>query len=205
MSKPQTTLTPFQTHLLFFSTSAPRPRLTLTSALLASLNLGLNLPLAILLSLSLRILYAPYPFFWSRIYIDEIPPSLHRTQLSSAVLASGKTGWTCSELLGLLEQSGEEGGKGVGGAKGWINHKINQGHIIGFWTMAANSRTNVMRREDVERFQQGGWETAVAERRRGRGDVLPVWRGGPGWVGGHAWVVKRGFGVQVYECGRKVE
>ncbi|RMZ70998.1 dolichyl-phosphate-mannose- mannosyltransferase [Pyrenophora seminiperda CCB06] len=192
------TFSAFQRHLLFFSTpSSPRerPRLTFTSALRASVKLGLDLPVAALLSLSLRLLYAPYPYFWSAIYIDSIPASLHRTQLASCPLPpqSKKEEYTCSDLLALLEQS-EDATKG-----GWVKQKIDQGHVLGFWCMAADSGTHAVRREDVEAFQQGEWEERVAERRRGRGDIVPLWRGGPVWVGGHSWAVGKLLGVRVYE------
>ena len=85
--------------------------------------------------------------------------------------------------------------EGSGGLKGLID----QGHVVGFWTMAASARTHTVLREDVERFQQGEWEDAVVKRRRGKGDVLPLWRGGPIWVGGHSWAVWRLLGVRVYE------
>ncbi|CAA9957850.1 hypothetical protein PTMSG1_01429 [Pyrenophora teres f. maculata] len=195
----QTTFSAFQRHLLFFSTPSARPRLTLTSALRASVKIGLDFPVAALLSLSLRILYAPYPFFWAPIYIDEIPTSLHRTQLASATLPKAKPHYTCSELLALLHQSEQGGAAG----KGWVKHMIDQGHVVGFWTMAADAGTHVVGSEDVERFQQGEWERAVVERRRGRSDVLPWWRGGPIWVGGHSWAVGRVLGVEVYDRKRQ--
>ena len=188
------TFSAFQRHLLFFSTPSPRPRLTFDSALRAGVKIGLDLPIAALLSLSLRLLYAPYPYFWSPIYIDEIPVSLHRTQLVSAKLPKEKADYTCSDLLTLLNQS--EGG---GAGKGWLKQKIDQGHVVGFWTMAADAATHRVGNEDVERFQQGEWEKAVVERREERRDVLPLWRGGPIWVGGHSRVVGRLLGVRVYE------
>ena len=168
--------TAFQRHLLFFSTTTTPPRLTFISALRAGVQLGLDFPVAVFLSLSLRLLYAPFPFFWSPIIADKIPTSSHRTQLSSANLPQGKNDFTCSELLTLLRDSNE----GSGGLKGLID----QGHVVSFWTMAASARTQAVSKDDVERFQQGEWEDAVVKRRRGRGDVLPFWRGGPIWVGG---------------------
>lgn len=65
--------------------------------------------------------------------------------------------------------------------------------------MAANARTHKVSRGDVERFQQGEWEEAVVKRRRGRDDVLPLWRGGPIWAGGHSWAVGKLLEVRVYE------
>lgn len=185
----QRTYTAFQRHLLFFATPTNPPRLTFVSALKASVKLGLDFPVAALLSFSLRLLYVPVPYFWSPIIVDDIPRSAHRTQLSSATLPKGKSEYTCSELLSLLADDG----------KGFLKHKIDQGHIVGFYTMAANARTHTVSRDDVERFQQGEWEKHVVERRRSRDDVLPLWRGGPIWAGGHSWAVKRLLGVRVYE------
>lgn len=65
--------------------------------------------------------------------------------------------------------------------------------------MAADAHTHKVSRNDVERFQEGEWEEAVVVRRRGRDDVLPLWRGGPIWAGGHSWAVKKLLGVRVYE------
>jgi hypothetical protein len=188
------TYSAFQRHLLFFSAPTTPPRLTFISALRAGVSLGLDFPVAVLLSLSLRILYAPFPYFWLPIVVDKIPSSAHRTQLSSAQLPQGKTEYTCSELLHLLNSSPKEKQE-----KGWLKHKIDQGHIVGFWTMAADAKTHRVKSSDVERFQQGEWEKAVVERRRGRGDVLPLWRGGPIWVAGHSWAVTKLLGVRVYE------
>lgn len=190
----RSTYTPFQRHLLFFSMPTISPRLTFLSALRAGIALGLDLPVAIVLSLSLRILYAPFPLVWSPILVDKIPESAHRTQLSSVNLPRDKSEYTCSELLRLL-------GRGTGTS--FLNHKIDQGHIIGFWAMAADARTNTVSRADVERFQHGEWEEKVVEKRRGREDVLPLWRGGPIWVGGHSWAVRKLLGVRVYETKRQ--
>jgi hypothetical protein len=66
--------------------------------------------------------------------------------------------------------------------------------------MAADTKSQRVSRQDVERFQQGEWEEAVAKRRRARGDVVPLWRGGPIWAGGHSWAVRKLLGVRVYEA-----
>ncbi|USP75912.1 hypothetical protein yc1106_03186 [Curvularia clavata] len=191
----RSTYSAFQKHLLFFSTPTTPPRLTFGSALRAGVSLGLDFPVAVFLSLSLRLLYAPFPYFWSPIIVDKIPASSHRTQLEKATLRKGKSDYTCSELLSLLQQS-EDGKR----EKGWLSHKIDQGHIVGFWTMAADTSSHTVSKEDVERFQQGNWEDAVVERRRGLSDVLPLWRGGPIWVGGHSWAVQKLLGVKVYKA-----
>jgi hypothetical protein len=173
---------------MFFSTPTQPPRLTFLSGLRAAVSLGLDFPVALVLSLSLRLMYVPYPYVLSPINIEQIPQTLHRTQISNAKISQPE--YTCSELLALL---------GSDSSKGFIKHKIDQGHIVGFWTMAANARTHRVSREDVKRFQQGEWEEAVAKRRRGRDDVLPLWRGGPIITAGHSWAVRKLLGVRVYE------
>jgi hypothetical protein len=186
---PRSTYTAFQRHLLYFSTPTNPPKLTFLSGLRAAVSLGLDFPVAVILSLSLRLMYAPFPYLTSTINVEQIPRSLHRAQLSDAKLS--KSEFTCSELLSLLKN--EPG-------KGFIKHKIDQGHIVGFWTMAADTRTHKVSRDDVERFQQGEWEEAVMRRRRGRDDVLPVWRGGPIITAGHSFAVGKLLGVRVYEA-----
>lgn len=187
----RSTYTAFQKHLLFFSTPTSPPRLTFLSGLRAAVALGLNLPISVILSLSLQLLYVQFPRL-SYIDIEQIPPSSHRSQLGSAELS--KSEYTCSELLQLL---------GAGQGCGFLQHKIDQGHIIGFATMAANARTHTVSRDDVERFQQGEWEEAVVARRRGRDDILPFWRGGPIGVGPHSWAVWKLLGVRVYGAKRQ--
>jgi hypothetical protein len=181
--------TAFQKHLLFFSTPTNPPRLTFLSALRAGCALGLDFPVSVVLSFALRLMYAPFPYL-SSIDIDKIPHTVHRTQLSHATLPKSKAEYTCSELLRLLDSEPR---------KGFLKHKIDQAHVVGFWTMAADARTHTVNRDDVERFQQGEWEEAVTKRRRSRDDVLPLWRGGPIWAGGHSWAVRKLLGVRVYE------
>jgi hypothetical protein len=185
----RTSFTAFQRHLLFFSTPTQPPRLTFLSALRAAVSLGLDFPIAAVLILSLRLMYAPYPYVLLTINIEKIPQSLHRIQLSDFKLS--QQDYTFSELLALLKPDSN---------KGFIKHKVDQGHIVRFWTMAANAHTHKVSREDVERFQQGEREEAVAKRRPGRYDVLPLRRGGPIITAGHSWAVKKLLGVRVYEA-----
>ncbi|KAF2023020.1 hypothetical protein EK21DRAFT_81762 [Setomelanomma holmii] len=184
------TYTAFQKHLLFFSTPTQPPRLTFISSLRAATSIGLDFPVALFLSISLRLLYTPYPYIFSPINIERIPRSKHRTQLSDANLLKSKSSYTCTDLLHLLRP--EPG-------KGFVKHAIDQGHVVGFWAMAADTKSHRVSREDVERFQAGEWEGEIVKRRRGRRDVLPLWRGGPIWVGGHSWAVRRVLGARVYE------
>ncbi|KAH8725406.1 hypothetical protein GQ44DRAFT_739533 [Phaeosphaeriaceae sp. PMI808] len=170
------TYTAFQKHLIFFSTPTNPPKLTLLSSLRAALSLSLNFPIAIFLSISLRLVYAPYPYLVAPINIERIPQSAHRTQLKAAKFS--KSDYTCPDLLSLLESDPR---------KGFIKHAIDQRHVMGFWTMAANAWTHTVSRDDVERFQQGEWEAVVA-------------KGGPMFVSGHSWAARKLLGVRVYEA-----
>ncbi|KAJ5021076.1 dolichyl-phosphate-mannose mannosyltransferase [Bipolaris maydis] len=171
----------FQKHLLFFSTPTTPPRLTFKSALRAGVSLGLDFPVAVLLSVSLRILYAPFPYFWSPIIVDKIPASSHRTQLGKCHASTWEDHYTCSELIMVVTQNRPRPHCGI------LDHGSKY------------TRSHTVSKEDVERFQQGNWEDAVVERRRGRHDVLPLWRGGPIWTGGHSWAVRTILNVRVYE------
>lgn len=188
------TYTAFQRHLKFFSTPTNPPKLTILSGIRAAISLGLNFPIAVLLSLSLRLMYAPFPYILSTIDIEKIPQSKHRTQLGNAKLS--KSDYTCSELLALLSSEPR---------KSFWNKRIDEGHVVGFWTMAANAKTHTVSRSDVERFQMGEWEDSVARRRRERNDVLPLWRGGPIIVALHSLAVRKLLGVSVYEVNSKAE
>ncbi|KAH6620081.1 hypothetical protein C7974DRAFT_398856 [Boeremia exigua] len=180
--------TSFQKHLLFFSTPTNPPRLTFISALKGACALGLDFPVSVVLSLGLKLLYTPFSL--KGIDINDIPLSSQRSQLSNVTLPTAKNEFTCSELLRLLDQERNPG---------FIKHKIDQGHLVGFWSMAADTRTHTVGRDDVERFQQGEWEAAVTERRRESDEILPLWRGGPIWAGGHSWAVDKLLGVSVYK------
>lgn len=196
MSRP--TYTAFQRHLLFFSTPTQPPRLTFLSALRAATKLGLDMPVAVILSLSLRIMYAPFPNLFSAITIEQIPRNKHRTQLENVSLPSSTSKveeqYTCKDLLGMLDSDSSTT------KMRFVEKQMNRGHVVGFWAMAANSHSNRVSRDDVERFQQGGWEDEVTKRRRDRSDILPLRRGGPMWVTGHSWAVGKLLGVRVYKA-----
>jgi len=188
-----TSLSRFQLHLLHFA--APNStKITLLSSLRASLALGLDFPVALTLSIGLRILYSPFPYL-SPVDIPSIPQSSWRTQLEDAKLTSDT--YTRADLLDLYHASPKYNRSDP------LTRSIDTMHVISFWAMTADVDSGLVKRADVERFQQGEWEGEVVKRRRsrrrGEGDVLPLWRGGPISVAGHSWFVRKLFGVRVYE------
>jgi hypothetical protein len=181
MSQPSSpSLTAYQRQLLFFGDA--HRRVTIPSALRGALRLGLNFPLALALSLTLRALYASNPL--RPINILKLPARLHRSQLEHAALT--EPAYTRPALLALVPRAGLAG-------------LFDRAHVLSFWALAARREDLRVDAADVRRFQDGGWADAVAQRRRGRQDVLPFWRGGPLWPGGHSFVVRHLFGVRVYE------
>lgn len=201
-STKSSTLSPFQTHLSFFASARSPTVITLASALKSSLKLGLNFPVSLFLAVALRILYAEFPYYWRPVDIERIPRNKWRTQLQGTTIDadSHPQGFTITELLQITNRRENSG------AKGLAKKLIDQGHVVGFWAMAADVHTRRVSLEDLKRFQTGTWNDAVAARRRFRdgkeADVLPFTRGGPLSVAGHSWAVGRFLGVRVYESGR---
>jgi hypothetical protein len=183
----------FQRHLLHFA--APNStKITLLSSLRASLALGLDFPVALTLSIGLRLLYAPFPYL-SPVDIPSVPQSYWRTQLEDVKLTADT--YTRADLLHLYQSSLKYNRSDP------LSRSIDTMHVMSFWAMTADVSTGLVKRADVERFQEGDWERDVVKRRRtrrqGEGDVLPLWRGGPISVAGHSWFVRKLFGVRVYE------
>ncbi|KAI9639082.1 uncharacterized protein MKK02DRAFT_39359 [Dioszegia hungarica] len=179
----------FQRHLQYFSSSTTSQQITILSALRAGLQLGLDFPVALFLSIGIRVLYGRTLI--SPVVISSIPPHSHRTQLDTVPLDEKKRSYSARDILALYAQDPKAD-------RGLITSVLDRAHILSFWAIAARP-DHMVDAADLKRFRQGGWETDVVERRRGRGDVLPLWRGGPIIVRAHSWFVRRLFGVRVYE------
>lgn len=193
-SRIMVTLNAFQRHMTFFA--QPRStKLTFTSSLHSFLSLGLDFPVACALSFGLRITYSPFPHYFTPIDISRIPPTSLRTQLEDVPL--NQHTYTRSDLVNLYT------GSSAAQRKGWIGWIYDYTHVNSFWAIAADTETHLVDERMVRRFQEGTWGEAVREkrksRRKGVGEVLPFWRGGPISVVGHSWFVRRLFGVRVYE------
>lgn len=180
-----TSFSPFQTHLIFFSTTprlpAQNPVITLTSGFRRSLALGLNFPLAILTTLTLRLAYgSPLSLYLRPVSIRHVTSKrtmlenvkMHYTRLNSSPSNQGRTGVGQHEVLSCVQMAG------LGLA--------DQIHIFGIWAVAAACRgewENVMSKSHVEMCRSGTLMWDVERRRKFRdgdeGEVLPLRRGGP--------------------------
>lgn len=190
-------LAPFQRHLGYYATSPSGPpprRITLLSALEASLQLGLNFPVSLALAIGMRLYYSSNLI--RPVNVDALPTRKHRTQLEHMQLGEDnkQQGYSASDLIESYDAADRQGAQPTG-----LDKILDKAHLYGFWAMAADTKTNMLSRGDLKRFQHGDWQEDVVSRRRGRQDVLPFWRGGPIGVGGHSWAVKTFFDVRVYE------
>ena len=174
----------FLRHLSFFTSYQQPHIITFTSALKSSLTLGLNFPASVFLSFTLRALYSPS-------WLLLAPPNLHtlgtnHTQLEDAQLA--QPAYARTDLQTLVPYG-----------TSMIHNLLDRGDVLSLWALAADTRSDLVKREDVEEFQRGTLLQRLAERRRtGRQDVLPFYRGGPISVAGHSWLVGKLLGVKVY-------
>jgi hypothetical protein len=50
---------------------------------------------------------------------------------------------------------------------------------VGLWALAADTETGRLKGGDVVGFQRGTLLQEIEKRRKGREQVLPLWRGGP--------------------------
>lgn len=161
---------PFLTHLSFFAVRSSgvqtRPNIvTIGSSLKSSLAIGLDFPVACLLAIGLRLLYGnPSSLYLSAVNIDNIPQSKLRYQLEDVNLdQKPNENFTLSEV------------------SSWAKTKslVNQAHIANLWTFAADTKTGLVSKRDIQAFQKGTWLWDLEKRRKSRQDVLPLWRGGP--------------------------
>ncbi|PNS15282.1 hypothetical protein CAC42_8283 [Sphaceloma murrayae] len=183
--------TPFHRLLTFFATRSPRPNtqtITFLDSLRGDLSLGLNFPLALFLALTRHVVFRNTGFWSLQIHVPTVRTS--RVLLGG----SGKFDIDEAKRYGVVELV-----RVVRGQGGGVTEVLD---AVGCWGLVAD-RNGMVAGRDVRLYQRGEVMESVARRRRGRGDVLPFWRGGPVSVGGHSWAVKRFFDVDVYRDDRK--
>lgn len=180
---------PFHRLLSFYSNRSPYPdtqTIRLQDSLTGNLALGLDFPVALAVALGRHLYLKNTGLFSLNIHVPSV--ATKRTLLDGLAFDEKKE-YTCSEMFTLAAANGVQG-------------RID---AVGLWSLAADVRTGLVRGEDVVGFQRGEVFERIERRRKGTGQVLPLWRGGPISSTGHSWVVKRVFDVDVYQADYKEE
>lgn len=180
---------PFQRLLTFFAgrspssvpTSTTSQTITLLDSLRGDLSLGLNFPVALFLAVTRHLVFRNTGTFSLNIHVPTVKTSRMLLGGPGAFDVDEKKRYTWREIIGLARPGGV----------------VAMMDAVGLWGLAAEGDGKV-RGEEVRLFQKGEVMERIAERRKGRENVLPFWRGGPMLVGGHSWAVERVFGVEVY-------
>ncbi|KAE9991413.1 hypothetical protein EG327_011716 [Venturia inaequalis] len=189
-------LTVFQKHLLNL-TLQKATIITPYESLRGFLSLGFDFPVALVSSIALPFVYGNTGFLSHKIDVTKIPRCKQPTQLESVSISTGKKGFTRREVLELVDSEYQRGGSELG----MVKRLFDRIHLLGVWVIGARTQgrgKGMVDGKTLEAFMKGGFFEIVRERRRDRGDVLPLWRGGPISVAGHSWFVRKLFGVHVY-------
>lgn len=171
---------PFQRLLTFFSNGSPQ--ITFMDSLRGDLSIGLDFPVALFLASIRHLVFRNTGTFSLNIHVPTVQTS--RTLLGGPdrFNVDETKRYSVSELIGLARPGGV----------------IAQADAFGLWALAAEKDGKV-KGEEVRLFQRGEIMERIVERRKGRENVLPLWRGGPIIVGAHSWAVEKCFGVKVYQ------
>lgn len=180
---------PFHRLLSFYSNLSPTPdtqTIRLQDSLYGNLALGLDFPVAFAIAVGRHLFLKNTGLFSLNIHIPSVPT---KVTLLEGIAVEEKKSYSCSELVSLAARNGWSG----------------QADAVGVWALAADVHTGRIEGGDVVAFQKGTLLREIERRRKDRGRVLPLWRGGPISVSGHSWFVGKLFGVQVYRDGEKDE
>lgn len=136
-------------------------------SLRGDLALGFNFPLSVFISLARHLIFRNEPGLLSlSIHIPSV--KLDRKLLGGPGAYNDvqpDKRYSLSQLDKLIRNAG-----------GSVKDRFD---AIGIYTMAAQRKDGKISGKDVRDFQQGAVLDNIAQRRRGRDDVLPFWRGGP--------------------------
>jgi len=154
---------PFHTLLSWYSTRSSTPdtkTIRLSDSLRGNLALGLDFPVALGVAIGRHLFLRNTGLFSLSIHIPAV--SMTKTLLEG-VDVDEKKEYTRAEIVRLA------------GKNGWMG----QVDALGLWALASDVQTGLLRGEDVVGFQRGTLFRDIEKRRRGRGQVLPFYRGGP--------------------------
>ena len=158
-------IVPFHRLLAFYSNTSDRPNtqtVRLSDSLRGNLALGLDFPAALAIALGRHLVLRNTSFLSLNIHV----PSVSTTKtLLDGIPIDEKRGYSRADIVGAARRNG--------------NGVLGQADALGMWALAADVRTGLVRGEDVVAFQRGTLFEGIERWRRGRGQVLPFWRGGP--------------------------
>jgi hypothetical protein len=173
---------PFHHLLSFYSNRSSQPdtrTIRLQDSLCGNLALGLDFPVALGIAIGRHLFLKNTGWFSFNIYVPRV--KTERTLLDG-IEVDEKKQYTCAEIVEAAAPNGLSG----------------RADAVGLWALAADVQTGKLSGEDVVKFQKGTLFESIEKRRKGREQILPLWRGGPISVSGHSWLVGRVFGVNVY-------
>ena len=178
---------PFHRLLAFYSNRSSIPdtqTVRLQDSIRGNLALGLDFPVALGIAIGRHLWLRNTSFFSLNIYVPAVQT---KNTLLEGVEVDEKKEYSCSEIVTAA---------GTNGLKGQVD-------AVGLWALASDVKTGKLKGADAVSFQKGTLFQEIERRRKGREQILPLWRGGPISATGHSWVVKRVFGVDVYQEGFK--
>ncbi|KAK3113183.1 hypothetical protein LTR53_009782 [Teratosphaeriaceae sp. CCFEE 6253] len=180
---------PFHRLLAFYSNKSEHPNtqtIRLTDSLRGNLALGLDFPAALAIAVGRHLVFRNTGFLSLGIHVPSVST---RTTMLDGVPIDEKREYTRAEIVRAAQRSG-------GGFMARLD-------ALGLWALAADVETGRLAGGDVVAFQRGTLLEGLERRRRDRGQVLPLYRGGPISVAGHSWFVKKLFDVDVYQVDHK--
>ena len=155
---------PFHRQLGFFAPqSSPTSQpITFLDSLRGDLSIGLNFPIALFLALTRHLVFGNTGPYNLNINVPAVK--------TSRVLLGGPGQFDIDESnrYGLRELVAVTSGAS-------ISTRLD---AVGCWGLVAR-RDGTITGKEVRAYQSGEVMELVAQRRRGRDDVLPFWRGGP--------------------------
>ncbi len=154
---------PFHRLLAFYSNRSDTPNtqtIRLQDSISGNLALGLDFPVALAMAVGRHLWLKNTSLFSMNIHVPSVP--VEKTLLEGLEVDE-KRDYSCGEMYELAAQNG---------LKGRLD-------AVGLWALAADTETGRLKGGDVVGFQRGTLFQEIEKRRKGREQVLPLWRGGP--------------------------
>lgn len=168
---------PFHRLLSYYSNRSEQPdtqTIRLQDSITGNLALGLDFPVAVGVAIARHLYLKNTGFFSLNIHVPSVQTrstwledlrldDVDRVQREqgSAGARSGK--YTCGEIVSAARSLGF----------------ASAVDAVGLWALASDVHTGLLSADDVEKFRKGTLFETLERRRKGREQVLPLWRGGP--------------------------